>query len=863
METNTGLVRPFAQELPPGLHYVEVGHSACIYHAAAAARELGIPEGKELHEAVRGVVESGDCGLLLGYGAPSILTRPSNQVLIMRNGAPFNSFNSSADVSTAEHYAKERALDFAHQFPTDEWSHHLIYRPATATLHAAAKPLRHEEYVPALTPDATYRTSQEWAELAPEMRAGKFFLACVEDERLLLAMHKLVDDCMQAGVSEDEFIHRAFLMLGEITDPLTGRPYYDPARRMAEMSYEERIAYDNSTSHIDARARLKLIFRTQSELAAGYAQWQKALESDNLRRFPAWRFVRQPGARIKRPDHVEHENEVRLISDTEYWLARNSPDQGGFNNPFPPFGYNSWMRVERVSCKEAVKLGLLAKDEEPTPPPDADRWSLRQAVEQANTASLDTLPPESVERIKERCREAGITLTPAASGGYTAKPAPGAAPHLPFTDNLEEELNELMRLLGEFDPPPASAAPTLPWLSTLFGKLLPPTDPGDVYAANPYGCNQHGHKPGCPHAGGVPGYKAEGSGAEARRLATAALRSVVGKKLRNLRFGIEATISGNSLKKIVSGNALGTSFRNLVDVGFCDKDTAFRIHMVAVANLPELFANAPTKEDQAVYHEHASRETATHLYSPFNVEGYDRPFIADISVIGYKGVGDKRVYSIGVRVWPPLPTSGASQEKLRVQSEGGDHRSHVDIKTQRTEPVKPQSIHAANPYGCNGAGHKPGCPQKGTTREPQTKGTPRRVHKVDQTQPIHKQISALADALERAARDGTRLEAVIYRPEFGELTLDCGNPGRKNDSQDSRGHGVQHALERRHGISERDIAETLLLGKISPKLGASSRLEIRIKQNLVVLEKEIKKKSGRISQTRAKLHTAMKVSNKK
>ena len=367
------------------------------------------------------------------------------------------------------------------------------------SIHAAAKPLRHEEYVPALTPEATYRTSQEWAELAPEMRAGKFFLACVEDERLLLAMHKLVDECMQEGVSEDEFIHRAFLMLGEIEDPATGRPYYDPAARQ-DMPYDERVAYDNDVKNIDARARLKLIFRTQSELAAGYATWQKALDPDNLRRFPAWRFVRQPGAKIKRPDHVEHENEVRLISDTAYWLARNSPDQGGFNNPFPPFGYNSWMRVERVSRKEAVKLGLLAKDEEPAPPPDADRWSLRQAVEQANTASLDSLPPESVERIKERCRDAGLTLTPAENGGYTAKPAPAKpAPPLPFSDDLEEELNDLMRMLGELDVPRAPATPTLPWLSSLFGKLLPLTDPGDVYAANPYGCNRYGHR--CPQKG--------------------------------------------------------------------------------------------------------------------------------------------------------------------------------------------------------------------------------------------------------------------------------------------------------------------------------------------------------------------------
>ena len=169
-----------------------------------------------------------------------------------------------------------------------------------------------------------------------------------------------------------------------------------------------------------------------------------------------------------------------------------------------------------------------------------------------------------------------------------------------------------------------------------------------------------------------------------------------------------------------------------------------------------------------------------------------------------------------------------------------------------------ENAQAANPYGCNGYGHKQGCPHKGTTREHQTKGTPRRVYKVDQSQPMHKQVNALADAIERAARDGARLEAVIYRPEFGELTLDCGNPGRKNDSLDSRGHGVQHALEERHGISARDIAETLLRGNVKQKEDKPSRLEIGWQNYLVVLEREMKQDSGRISKTRVKLHTAMK-----
>ena len=151
------------------------------------------------------------------------------------------------------------------------------------------------------------------------------------------------------------------------------------------------------------------------------------------------------------------------------------------------------------------------------------------------------------------------------------------------------------------------------------------------------------------------------------------------------------------------------------------------------------------------------------------------------------------------------------------------------------------------------------CPyNKGTTREHRTQGTPHRVYRVDQRQPTHKQVGDLAAAIERAARDGQRLEAVIRRPEFGELTLDCGNPGRKNDSQDSRGHGVQHALEERHNIGPRAIAETLLLGVVKPHEYKKSRLTIRHAGNEVIIEREIRKGSGRISSTHAKLHTAMK-----
>lgn len=80
--------------------------------------------------------------------------------------------------------------------------------------------------------------------------------------------------------------------------------------------------------------------------------------------YPGWKFVRNPGAKTFRKDHVEHQGEVRLKTDFDYWLARNDPSFGGFNNPYPPFGFNSWMWTSPVSRAKCVRLGLVAEGEE-------------------------------------------------------------------------------------------------------------------------------------------------------------------------------------------------------------------------------------------------------------------------------------------------------------------------------------------------------------------------------------------------------------------------------------------------------------------------------------------------------------------
>ena len=256
--------------------------------------------------------------------------------------------------------------------------------------------------------------------MAPEERLGKFFLANVEDENLLNAFRRLLHSAIDRGISDAEFADEAWTML----DGLRLQCDMPTVEFMPQgMDRDEVKRYQKDVTRIDSLARLQLVFRTQCDMAAGWREFFMAFEPVRLQRYPGWRFVRQPGARIKRKDHVEHEGEVRLKTDYEFWMARNSPDQGGFNQPGPPFGYNSWMIVEEVSREECEALGLLAPGEVVRVPAEYARWGVQVAdghaagsggaqawIEGSARASVRELPEDARRGIVERCAREGIVI---------------------------------------------------------------------------------------------------------------------------------------------------------------------------------------------------------------------------------------------------------------------------------------------------------------------------------------------------------------------------------------------------------------------------------------------------------------------
>ncbi|MFN3077683.1 MAG: hypothetical protein ABT940_12560 [Alphaproteobacteria bacterium] len=171
--------------------------------------------------------------------------------------------------------------------------------------------------------------------------------------------------------------------------------------RAADMLISEGLATpddfkDARLSNPVSNARLQLVFNTNIEQAQTFAAWQRRVTNpDYINQFPAARFVRSPGARIKRERHVQAEGEVRRWDDFEFWRFQNAADIGGFGVPWGPFGFNSYMRQEPVRRKEAEKLGLVRPGER-VMPPDLTQFGIEPAkqINSGLEAEVDDIPPE-------------------------------------------------------------------------------------------------------------------------------------------------------------------------------------------------------------------------------------------------------------------------------------------------------------------------------------------------------------------------------------------------------------------------------------------------------------------------------------
>ena len=125
--------------------------------------------------------------------------------------------------------------------------------------------------------------------------------------------------------------------------------------------------------------RIDLIVMTQRRMAQSLGQLEAGSTPGQLRRYPAWRFLRVATRMKPRRDWDVRwaeagsatawqgacKDDFVALKGSPIWAALGQ-GAGGFRdaigNPFPPFAFGSGMGWERVSRDEAKELGLVEED---------------------------------------------------------------------------------------------------------------------------------------------------------------------------------------------------------------------------------------------------------------------------------------------------------------------------------------------------------------------------------------------------------------------------------------------------------------------------------------------------------------------
>lgn len=257
--------------------------------------------------------------------------------------------------------------------------------------------------------------SADWAAQEADVRNRAFFSANVEDARFLDRGHRLIDAFMR------EELETIKLDDGSETTALKIGGRADFVRRMREFMIKEGMltgdeldrikeTSDTDVTELASRQRLNLIFDTNVRSAWGFGHYKQGMKPAILKRFPAARFIRTRGAQEPRLRHSEHEGDVKLKWDNQWWANyQNDKSLGGFEVPWAPYGYNSYMGQEDVSRAEAERLGLL-KEGEQVPTTDS-----KKTLNDNLKAGTKTLTPAMKQKLLRTLKREQVLNVPTLS----------------------------------------------------------------------------------------------------------------------------------------------------------------------------------------------------------------------------------------------------------------------------------------------------------------------------------------------------------------------------------------------------------------------------------------------------------------
>lgn len=207
------------------------------------------------------------------------------------------------------------------------------------------------EKLEARTPVGSKLRSADWAQQPLALRESAQQTAGVESARVVNRIQSGLLDILKHNRDEHGVLtdrSKFIADIGKLAEA-EGLAPTDPKLR-------------GTIQDITSEARTELIYRTQTQMAYGHANWKAGQDPDMLDAFPAQELVRAEERKQKRDWLSRWQAAGGRLHGGRMIALKSDPvwqELSRFNVPWPPYDFNSGMGVEDVSREEAVQAGLI------------------------------------------------------------------------------------------------------------------------------------------------------------------------------------------------------------------------------------------------------------------------------------------------------------------------------------------------------------------------------------------------------------------------------------------------------------------------------------------------------------------------
>jgi hypothetical protein len=175
-----------------------------------------------------------------------------------------------------------------------------------------------------------------------------------------------------AGVTNAQFLDEASRKIDALVagkaDRATMRT--ELKQLLDSLGYQPVEGEEGTLTDLGSDDRLNLILDTNLEMAQGYGQWKQGQDPAVLDQWPAQELVRVIDSKEPRDWAQRWADAGGSFYGGRMIALKNDPiwvEISRFGLPYPPFDFNSGMRVADIDRDEAVELGVISDDAQIAP----------------------------------------------------------------------------------------------------------------------------------------------------------------------------------------------------------------------------------------------------------------------------------------------------------------------------------------------------------------------------------------------------------------------------------------------------------------------------------------------------------------